>query len=102
MNKAELISAVAEKAGLSKKDTEIVINATLDAIAASLQEGDKVQLVGRFQSRAYQKQLPDGNVVEKTAYEVSVGHLELLEGERPPMMHTVQEPSYRENAVQPQ
>ena len=46
MNKAELISAVAEKAGLSKKDTEIVINATLDAIAASLQEGDKVQLVG--------------------------------------------------------
>ena len=46
MNKAELISAVAEKAGLSKKDSEIVINATLDAIAASLQEGDKVQLVG--------------------------------------------------------
>ena len=46
MNKAELISAVAEKAGLSKKDTETVINATLDTIAASLQEGDKVQLVG--------------------------------------------------------
>ena len=46
MNKAELISAVAEKAGLYKKDTETVINATLDTIAASLQEGDKVQLVG--------------------------------------------------------
>ena len=30
MNKAELIAAVAEKAGLSKKDTEAVINATLN------------------------------------------------------------------------
>mgnify|MGYP002705931306 FL=1 len=46
MNKAELISAVAEKAELSKKDTEAVISAMLDTIAASLKEGDKVQLVG--------------------------------------------------------
>ncbi|MFR5782047.1 MAG: HU family DNA-binding protein [Oscillospiraceae bacterium] len=35
MNKAELITAVAEKAGLSKKDTERVITATIDAITAS-------------------------------------------------------------------
>ena len=46
MNKTELVSAVAEKVDMSKKDTEMVINATLDAIAASLKEGDKVQLVG--------------------------------------------------------
>ncbi|MBU5625707.1 HU family DNA-binding protein [Oscillibacter hominis] len=46
MNKAELISAVAEKAELSKKDTEAVISAMLDTIAASLKDGDKVQLVG--------------------------------------------------------
>ena len=46
MNKAELINAAAEKAGLSKKDTEAVITATLDAITAALKEGDKVQLVG--------------------------------------------------------
>ena len=46
MNKAELINAAAEKAGLSKKDTEAVINAALDAIATSLKNGDKVQLVG--------------------------------------------------------
>lgn len=46
MNKAELIAAAAEQAGLSKKDTEAVINAALDAIAASLKSGDKVQLVG--------------------------------------------------------
>ena len=46
MNKTELVSAVAEKAGLSKKDAEKVINATVDAITAALKAGDKVQLVG--------------------------------------------------------
>ena len=46
MNKAELINAAAEKAGLSKKDTEAAINAAIDAIVASLKQGDKVQLVG--------------------------------------------------------
>ena len=46
MNKAELIHAVAEKAGLSKKDTETVVNATIDVIAGALADGDKVQLVG--------------------------------------------------------
>ena len=46
MNKMELVSAVADKAGLSKKDAEKVINATVDAITAALKAGDKVQLVG--------------------------------------------------------
>ncbi|WP_251448525.1 HU family DNA-binding protein [Vermiculatibacterium agrestimuris] len=46
MNKAELINAAAEKAGLSKKDTEAAVNATIEAIAACLASGDKVQLVG--------------------------------------------------------
>ncbi len=46
MNKAELITAAAEKAGLSKKDTEAAITAAIDAITAALAEGDKVQLVG--------------------------------------------------------
>ena len=46
MNKAELIAAVAEKAGLSKKDTEKVINATFDSITAELVAGEKVSLVG--------------------------------------------------------
>ena len=49
--------------------------------AAKLNVGDRITLTGRLQSRAYQKQLPDGNVVEKTAYEVSVGHLELIDNE---------------------
>ena len=46
MNKAELINAAAEKAGLSKKDTENAINAAIEVISQSLAEGDKVQLVG--------------------------------------------------------
>lgn len=54
MNKAELINATAEKAGLSKKDTEAAINAAIDAIADCLKAGDKVQLVGfgAFEVRA--------------------------------------------------
>lgn len=46
MNKAELIGAVAAKTGLSKKDSEKAINATFETITASLEAGDKVQLVG--------------------------------------------------------
>ena len=46
MNKAELITAVAEKAGLSKKDSEKAINAAFDTITETLVAGDKVQLVG--------------------------------------------------------
>ncbi len=46
MNKAELISAAAEKAGLSKKDTESAVNAVVEAITACLASGDKIQLVG--------------------------------------------------------
>lgn len=46
MNKAELINAAAEKAGLSKKDTEAALTAIVEVITDALTEGDKVQLVG--------------------------------------------------------
>ena len=46
MNKADLVAAVAEKAGISKKDSEKDVNAAFDAITAALVAGDKVQLVG--------------------------------------------------------
>lgn len=49
--------------------------------AANLKTGDKIQLVGRFQSRAYQKQLPDGTTLNKVAYEVSVSRLSALKTE---------------------
>jgi DNA-binding protein HU-beta len=46
MNKAELISNVAEKAEFTKKDAEKAVSAVLDAIGEALSRGDKVQLVG--------------------------------------------------------
>ena len=46
MNKAELIALVADKSGLSKKDSEKAVNAVVDAVTETLQAGDKVQLVG--------------------------------------------------------
>lgn len=46
MNKAELITAVAEGTGLSKKDSEKAVNSTLEIITETLENGEKVQLVG--------------------------------------------------------
>ena len=46
MNKAELIAAVAEKTGMSKKDTETVIVAALNTITEARAVEEKVQLVG--------------------------------------------------------
>ena len=46
MNKTELIAAVAAKAGLTKKDAERVVNATVDTITESLVKGEKVNVSG--------------------------------------------------------
>ena len=46
MNKTELIAAVAEKSGLSRKDSEKAVNAAFDTITESLVNGEKVALVG--------------------------------------------------------
>ncbi len=46
MNKTEFIAAVAEKAGLSKKDAEKAVKAYTDVVTEELVKGGKVQLVG--------------------------------------------------------
>lgn len=46
MNKSELVSAIAEKSGLSKKDCEKALCAVIESIEEALVKGDKVQLVG--------------------------------------------------------
>lgn len=46
MNKTELVAAVAEKTGMSKKDSEKAVNAAFDSITEALVAGEKVQLVG--------------------------------------------------------
>jgi len=46
MNKTELITVIALKSGLSKKDSEKALTATIEAITEALVAGEKVQLVG--------------------------------------------------------
>ena len=46
MTKADLISAIANDTGFSKKDSETALGSVLTSITASLQEGDDVRLVG--------------------------------------------------------
>lgn len=46
MNKTELIAAVADKAGIAKKDAEKAVAAVIDTIAAELKNDGKIQLVG--------------------------------------------------------
>ena len=46
MNKTELIAIAAEHSGMTKKDTERMLNAAIDAITAALVKGDKVQISG--------------------------------------------------------
>jgi len=46
MNKAELVTNIAEKSGLTKKDAESALNAFMEAVQEALAKGEKVQLVG--------------------------------------------------------
>ncbi len=46
MNKSDLITSIAEKSNLSKKDAEKALNAFIESVEEALKSGDKVQLVG--------------------------------------------------------
>ena len=46
MNKTELIAAITETAGFTKKDAEKALTAVVDVITEALQKGEKVQIVG--------------------------------------------------------
>lgn len=54
MNKTELVAALAEKAEVSKKDAEKVLNAFIETVQDAVKADDKVQLVGfgTFESKA--------------------------------------------------
>lgn len=53
MNKAELIATMAETSGVSKKDTELVLNAFIDTVQKMLKQDGKVQIpsFGSFEVR---------------------------------------------------
>lgn len=46
MNKGELVDAIADKTGVTKKQADAVLTAALEAIVESVADGDKVTLVG--------------------------------------------------------
>ena len=46
MNKAELVAAISEKTGTSKKSTETSLNAFVEIVTEALKKDEKVQLVG--------------------------------------------------------
>jgi DNA-binding protein HU-beta len=46
MNKAELISAIAEQSGLSKVNSKKALDAFMSSVTKSLKEGDRISLVG--------------------------------------------------------
>ena len=46
MNKAELITSMAEKSKLTKKDAELALKALIESVEEALEDGQKVQLVG--------------------------------------------------------
>ena len=54
MNKSELVAALAAKTELSKKDSEVALNALVDVVGETLAKGEKVQLIGfgTFESKS--------------------------------------------------
>ena len=67
MNKGELIAGMAEESGVSKADTEKVLNAFLSQVEKALCAGDKVQLT-RNEARILQRLMAEpGRIVSRTA-----------------------------------
>lgn len=60
MNKAELVSAIAEKAELSKKDAEKFLKGFEEAVTEDLVNGNKIQLVGFFTLEVVERAERDG------------------------------------------
>lgn len=46
MNRMELVAAISQRSGMTKKDAEVALSAALGAITDALKAGEKVQLVG--------------------------------------------------------
>ena len=66
----------------------------------NLEVGTEVKIVGRVQSRNYEKKLEDGTVLKKVAYEVSIGSLEVVKESENNTEETAETVSEEENTVQ--
>ncbi|KAF0750529.1 HU family DNA-binding protein (plasmid) [Arsenophonus endosymbiont of Aphis craccivora] len=61
MKKTELINQIAEKADLTKKDSEKALNAFIETVTEALKAGDDVQLVGFGSFQVKQRAARDGS-----------------------------------------
>ena len=83
MNKVELIAQIAEKSGLSKKDAEKALAATVDAITEAVSNGDKVQLVGFGSFEVKQREARMGrNPKTKEAIEIPAARVPVFKAGR--------------------
>ena len=83
MNKVELIAQIAEKSGLSKKDAEKALAATVDAITEAVSNGDKVQLVGFGSFEVKQREARVGrNPKTKEAIEIPAARVPVFKAGR--------------------
>ena len=71
MNKTELVSAMADRLGASKKHSEEALTVALDLITEALAEGEKVQLVG-FGSFEVRERAPRIGRNPRTKEEVTI------------------------------
>ncbi|MGB8698696.1 MAG: HU family DNA-binding protein [Thermosynechococcaceae cyanobacterium] len=60
MNKGELVDAIAQKAGVTKKQADEVLSAAIDTITDAVSEGDKVTLVGFGSFEKRERQAREG------------------------------------------
>ena len=60
MNKTELVAAMADQTGLTKKDVEAVLKAFTDVVSGELKKGGKVQLVGFGTSEVSERAAREG------------------------------------------
>ena len=73
MNKKELITSIAEKSELTKKDSELFLKAFVDSVVEALENGEKVQITGFGTFETVERSARDyrnpktGEVVKKEA-----------------------------------
>jgi DNA-binding protein HU-beta len=71
MNKPELVSAIAEKTGMKKKDVEAMLDAFVDVVKTTLKKGDKVALIG-FGTWATRERAKRNGVNPRTGKKISI------------------------------
>lgn len=71
MNKPELITAVAEKTGMKKKDVEAMLDAFVEVVKETLKKGDRVALIG-FGTWATRERAKRNGVNPRTGKKISI------------------------------